>query len=419
MRAARREFKPIEGAQGNLQQAVNTDKDIIKFGDVYYMCFQAVWFMSKSPTGPWDVASSIPKEIYTIPTSSPVNHVTYVTVEDNDDEWVTFAYAAAYTGLMIGWGCVVWGSGWYYPPYGWYGGFYPGYYPYPHTYGMGAWYNPYTGAYRSRLRGLRSVRRRRRRLVIQPAHRHLRARRRGVRSRRIALVRPGVQPAHGDLRADASGLERLRQLGHEFRAAWRQLGADRARGELSQRARKRRGSARARARPPSSREQAHRRQPGDGSATRRAATCTPGVTATSIAIPAAAGSRPTVRVAGARSPADTAGDSAGVGTGEPATTRTGTGGGTATTRPTTGAGSGTATTPADDEFVDEPARSRRGGAIGGKTRTTNRSTHPVAAACRGPAAGSMGRVGGGARRARPVGELGDGFRETGPSSGAR
>ena len=66
--------------------------------------------------------------------------MTYVTVEeDNDDEWVTFAHVAAYTGVMIGWGCAVWGSGWYYPPYSYYGGFYPIYYPYPHTYGMGAW----------------------------------------------------------------------------------------------------------------------------------------------------------------------------------------------------------------------------------------------------------------------------------------
>jgi len=138
------QFKPIEGSQG-VQQAMNTDKDIVKYGDLYYMCFQAVWFVSRSPEGPWEVASSIPKEIYTIPTSSSVSHVTYVTVEDDNDndEWVTFAYVAAYTGLMIGWGCAVWGSGWYYPPYR-YGGFY---YPYAHTYGMGAWYNPYSGAY--------------------------------------------------------------------------------------------------------------------------------------------------------------------------------------------------------------------------------------------------------------------------------
>ena len=83
------------------------------------MCFQGVWFMSRAATGPWEVASSIPQEIYTIPASSSVHHVTYVTVveDDDDDEWVTFAYVAAYTGLMIGWGCAVWGSGWYYPPY--------------------------------------------------------------------------------------------------------------------------------------------------------------------------------------------------------------------------------------------------------------------------------------------------------------
>ncbi len=142
------EFKPIEGSKG-VAQAVNTDKDIVKFGDLYYMCFQGVWFMSRAATGPWEVASTIPQEIYSIPTSSSVHHVTYVTVvEDNsNDEWVTFAYVAAYTGLMIGWGCAVWGSGWYYPPYVRYGGYYPIYHPYMPTYGFGAWYNPYSGAY--------------------------------------------------------------------------------------------------------------------------------------------------------------------------------------------------------------------------------------------------------------------------------
>jgi hypothetical protein len=142
------QFQPIE--KTTLQRAVNTDKDIIKVGDVYYMCFQAVWFMSKSPTGPWEVASSVPKEIYSIPPSSAVYNVTYVTVEEDDDDnddWTTFAYVAGYTGMMIAWGCVVWGSGWYYPPYIWHGPYYPVYYGYPRTYGFSAWYNPYTGAY--------------------------------------------------------------------------------------------------------------------------------------------------------------------------------------------------------------------------------------------------------------------------------
>jgi hypothetical protein len=143
------QFQPIADTMG-LERAANTDKDIIKVGDVYYMCFQAVWFMSRSANGPWEVATTVPEQIYTIPASSPSHHVTYVTIEDDDDdddEWVTYAYLGAYTGMMVGWGCAVWGTGWYYPPYYYYGGFYPAYFPYPHTYGFGAWYNPYTGGF--------------------------------------------------------------------------------------------------------------------------------------------------------------------------------------------------------------------------------------------------------------------------------
>ena len=132
----------------SVSRAVNTDKDIVRFGDLYYLCFQGVWFMSRSPEGPWEVATSIPKEIYEIPASSPAHNVTYVTVvEDDDDDWVTFAAVAGYTGMMVAWGCAVWGTGWYYPPYYGWGGYYPYYYPHYPTYGYGAWYNPWTGAY--------------------------------------------------------------------------------------------------------------------------------------------------------------------------------------------------------------------------------------------------------------------------------
>ena len=141
------QFEPIEST--TVARAVNTDKDIIKVGDLYYMCFQGVWFMARSANGPWEVTSSVPSAVYQIPASSPSHSVTYVTVveEDSTDEWVTFAAVAGYTGLMIGWGCAVWGTGWYYPPYVWYGGFYPVYYPFYPTYGYGAWYNPWTGVY--------------------------------------------------------------------------------------------------------------------------------------------------------------------------------------------------------------------------------------------------------------------------------
>ncbi len=142
------EYEAIQGTQ--LQRAKNTDKEIIKVGDMYYMCYQGVWFMANTPKGPWTIASSVPGEIYEIPPSSPSHSVTYVTLEqdeNDDDDWVTFAAYAGYTGLMVGWGCAVWGTGWYYPPYYWYGGYYPVYYPYWRTYGYGSWYNPYTGRY--------------------------------------------------------------------------------------------------------------------------------------------------------------------------------------------------------------------------------------------------------------------------------
>ena len=142
------QFTPIETT--SVERAVNTDKDVFKVGDLYYMCSQGVWFVGKGSTGPWEVASSVPEEIYKIPVSSPSHHVTYVTVEEDDDsndDWVVYAAAAGYTGMMVAYGCTMWGSGWYYPPYVGWGGYYPYYYGHFPTYGYSAWYNPYTGAY--------------------------------------------------------------------------------------------------------------------------------------------------------------------------------------------------------------------------------------------------------------------------------
>jgi hypothetical protein len=134
-------FEPIE--QTTVARAVNTDKDVLEVGNLYYLCFEGVWFRSTSATGPWEVADAVPKQVYDIPISSPVHNVTYVSVESSDDDTTTFVTEAAYSGMMVAWGCAMWGTGWYYPPYYWGGGYY-GYYP---TYGYGASYNPWTGAY--------------------------------------------------------------------------------------------------------------------------------------------------------------------------------------------------------------------------------------------------------------------------------
>ncbi len=141
------EFKEIEGT--SMYHAVNTQSDVIRVGDLYYLCFQAVWFVSASPEGPWVVADDIPDEIYSIPPSSPVYHTTYVQVYDHDPSWVTFGYTAGYYGVYWSYGCTFWGTGWYYPPYSYWGPYYsyPIYYGYPYSYGVGAYYNPYTGTY--------------------------------------------------------------------------------------------------------------------------------------------------------------------------------------------------------------------------------------------------------------------------------
>ena len=45
-----------------MEYAINTSDKVIKVGDVYYLCLQAVWFDSPNPQGPWTTATSVPPE---------------------------------------------------------------------------------------------------------------------------------------------------------------------------------------------------------------------------------------------------------------------------------------------------------------------------------------------------------------------
>jgi hypothetical protein len=144
-------FAPIENT--SLQYATNTQDKVIKVGDLYYLCFQGVWFMSTTASGPWKTTDSVPKEIYTIPPSSPVYNVTYVTQTNPTPTTVESSSTAGYLGMFIIGAAVgaaiVYGTGYYYPPYVYWGaGFgYPIYRPWPCTYGVGAVYNPWTGGW--------------------------------------------------------------------------------------------------------------------------------------------------------------------------------------------------------------------------------------------------------------------------------
>src|SRR5262249_17561169 len=109
------EFTAISGT--SVSYAKNTPSDVLRIGDLYYLCFQGVWFISTSATGPWHAAEKIPPEIYTIPESSPKYHVTYVRVYDTTPTTIIVGYTPGYYGAYVSAGVVVWGTGYYYPPY--------------------------------------------------------------------------------------------------------------------------------------------------------------------------------------------------------------------------------------------------------------------------------------------------------------
>ncbi len=144
------QFEQIPGT--TVERATNSYNDILKVGDLYYLCDNAVWYVATTTDGPWVVADSIPDVIYTIPPSSPSYHVTHVHVYESDADTVSTGYTSGYLGSYVSFGVVVYGSGWYYPPYygyyPYYGyRYYPYYYPYPYSYGRSARYNPNTGRY--------------------------------------------------------------------------------------------------------------------------------------------------------------------------------------------------------------------------------------------------------------------------------
>lgn len=137
-------FEPIEGTE--MQYAVNTDAQVIKVGDLYYVVQDGVWFVGQTPTGPWVLATEVPDVVYDIPPSSPVHNVTYVRVYETTDSYVRYGYTTGYLFMFLAWGALVYGSGWRHSSYYYYGRR-PYYYPRPVTYGIGAYYNPARGSF--------------------------------------------------------------------------------------------------------------------------------------------------------------------------------------------------------------------------------------------------------------------------------
>jgi uncharacterized membrane protein YgcG len=138
------EFKQIEST--TMSYAVNTPNSVIRVGKYYYLCHEAVWYISDKPSGPWAVAVNVPKEIYTIPPSYPVYHVKYVYVYDYTPSVVYVGYTPGYTGTYVYGGTVVYGTGYYYR--GWYRTVY---YAHPVTWGYSVHYSSVSGRWGVRV----------------------------------------------------------------------------------------------------------------------------------------------------------------------------------------------------------------------------------------------------------------------------
>ena len=143
------DFEKIEGV--DVYRATNTTFDVFRIGDVYYLCHDAVWFVSDTPNGPWFVTEAVPTAMYDIPASSPAHHVTYVRIYETTPDTVYFGYTPGYNYTYFSNGVVVYGSGYYwgtyYTPYAYAYAPYGYYSPYPYTYGQASIYNTGTGSY--------------------------------------------------------------------------------------------------------------------------------------------------------------------------------------------------------------------------------------------------------------------------------
>ncbi|MCK7555486.1 hypothetical protein MKQ70_10895 [Chitinophaga sedimenti] len=133
------QFSPI--ANTNLQVAENANVTVLQTSDGrYFAVDNGIWFVSNTPTGPWEVANERPTDVERIPPQSPAYNTKYVYVYDYTPDYVYMGYTPGYLGSYISGPTVVYGTGWYYRP--WYRRYY---YPRPVTWGFGFCYNPWTG----------------------------------------------------------------------------------------------------------------------------------------------------------------------------------------------------------------------------------------------------------------------------------
>lgn len=146
-------FEGIENTQ--LQRGLNTPYQVIRYNNFNYLCYQGAWYLSDSPTGPWQATLAIPDEIYRIPATDPAYNVTFVRPDEEQEpetDHVNYNFTSGYTGSYSTTVTVVHGTGWYYPSGAYWGaGRMPMYWHNRPTYGYNMGYNPMYGGFGGRF----------------------------------------------------------------------------------------------------------------------------------------------------------------------------------------------------------------------------------------------------------------------------
>ncbi len=143
-------FELISGT--SVERAVNSPFAVIRHNNAYYLNFEAAWYRSDAPTGPWKPALVVPDAIFEIPPSDPLYYVTYVRPAGNQPQAgeARFTYSEGYNGMYTIGTNAVRGTGWAYKPWVGYPGGSPVYWSYPPTWGYprgAAWGYGYRNPY--------------------------------------------------------------------------------------------------------------------------------------------------------------------------------------------------------------------------------------------------------------------------------
>ncbi|MEI7500726.1 MAG: hypothetical protein WCK84_09800 [Bacteroidota bacterium] len=131
-------FETIKGTE--LTRGLNTSSAVLLYKNSYFVCDNGAWFTGKSPSGPWEVATSVPGEIQKIPPDNPAYNVKYVYIYQVKPDVVYIGYTPGYTGTYVAGHTVVYGTGYTYSPF-----YDTYYYPRPSTFGYSMIYNPWVG----------------------------------------------------------------------------------------------------------------------------------------------------------------------------------------------------------------------------------------------------------------------------------